>query len=106
MKLVLKSFAQEIDVASLDQASNYLVFEDEGTGRLIRIPVYQETITALSGIIFENDEGVEEQSPEPKFTDMIPEVFEKEELPPEVVAPPARKTLRNRPMSEDEVPQL
>ena len=97
MKLVLRSFSQEIEVTDLTEASNYLVFEDEESGQVYRLPVLQETITALSGIIVggnSTEEPAEVDEPE-------------EEMPaePEPPPPPVRKTLRG-PRSEDEVPQL
>jgi hypothetical protein len=94
MKLVLKSFAQEVDVTDLENA----VFEDEDSGQAVRLRVPQDTIAELSGIIF--GEG----QPHIEHVEEIPE---EEPVPVATPTPPGRKTLRQRPVqSEDDVPNL
>ena len=101
MKLTLKSFSQEVDLTDLEKAFSFLVFEDGDSGQLFKLPVPQDTITALSEIIVgegqEHTEHVEEdpeEEPEPA------------PIPKASPTPPGRKTIRQMPRSEDDVPNL
>lgn len=101
MKLVLKSFSQEVDLTDLSSASSFLVFQEEGSGEVLRIPVPQETIMALSEILAGDVEQEEQEEPAEQEEPEAPPAAPK----PAVPATPGRKTLR-RMQSEGEVPNL
>lgn len=82
MKLVLRGFSQDVDLANPENAENYIVLEDELSGTTVRLPVAEATISAIVKLIQaapEEDEGItnselhkiydtelEEEKPEPK----------------------------------------
>lgn len=58
MKLVLTNFGQDISLTG-EESTVYLVFTDEETGKVFRLPTVQETITRLAQVM----EGVYEGEP-------------------------------------------
>lgn len=52
MKLVLKRFSQEADLVDPSNVKYFLVFEVEGQGREIRLPVLSTTAEALVAEIY------------------------------------------------------
>ena len=101
MKLVLTGLSQEFQLENIGQhVSNSLVFTDEETGETHRIPVSDETISAIIQIVSLENEQVPPEEPEQ----------EEEEPPPS--PPPRKKTVaippmrRTAPTSEDSVPPL
>lgn len=103
MKLVLTNFGQDISLVG-DIQTVYLVFTDEESGRVFRLPSTPETVGRLAAIHAgeytgeptdgePEEEAAEEEEPE-EAPEEEPEAAEEPEPPPVPVLP--RPTLRKR----------
>lgn len=101
MKLVLRGFSQDVDLG-LDSAENYLLLQEEETGRTLRLPVPETTIAAIAQFMAV-DTLPEAMEPEDQvgFRPAEEEEDEEEKVPPKLAAP--KKLPRPGPASEDEV---
>lgn len=120
MKLVLRGYSQDVDLVDQSQSDNFLVFQDEETGNLARIPVPWATIEELIQVVGLPETGEEEAESAPPEEPQVEE--EEEEEPPSRPAPQRRmKTMpqtpaphvyssaRQRiqtPRTEDDVPSM
>lgn len=67
MRLVLKSYSQDVDLLDATKATYMLAFEDEHSGHEIRLPVPQETVETLVGKLIILNSGPENTTaPTPK----------------------------------------
>jgi hypothetical protein len=109
MKLVLRGFSQDIDLRHLEAAENYLVFEDERTHDIYRLPVPMETVTRLTEITLAEGPLTPEEPPSSRYEEGDEEP-EEEELAPTPVTPPTRRPVqqpsRTVPVSEEDVPSV
>jgi hypothetical protein len=104
MKLVLKSYSQDVDILDSSKAKFMLAFEDEDTGHEIRLSVQAETVEDLVSKI--TLLGTTSTSANPQVT----EEFLNEQkawLEKEGFAPPdADEFGGDIPESEEDVPSL
>ncbi len=101
MKLVLKSFSQDVDFANPDNTTNFLVFNEEDTKQVFRLPVPRETILELVKMV---QGGATELDPpsEPE-----PEVEPKpDEYPPDADVFGGEEEGDQVPESEDQIPPM
>lgn len=109
MKLVLTNFGQDISLTG-EATTVYLVFTDEETGRVFRLPTTQDTITRLAQVTEGDYEGEppmpgdepqppEDEVEEPAFAEADQGELQagleepEESAPPVPVIPPPRKRI-------------
>lgn len=111
MKLVLTNFGQDISLAGAP-TTVYLVFTDEETGQVYRLPTIQETVLRLSQVLdggytgepaSTSEEGSEDevQPAEPDGAHIFGGQSEDDEenvpeVPPEILPQPAPQPLRKK----------
>lgn len=103
MRLLLKSFSQDVDFLNPNQETSYLVFLDEDSRETYRLPVPKETILELVQMVQGELTKPEELTGEPLVSEAsVPyeedgaEIFEEE----------GSELGEDAPDSEEEVPSL
>lgn len=125
MKLILRGYSLDVDFANPKTRESFLIFQNEESGELVRLPVPEDTIVQLMASMDvkledepEESEEVSEEASEESMEEE-PEVDEEPPPPPQprrqaktMPQPPAphvytsaRSRIRT-PTSEDDVPSV
>jgi hypothetical protein len=111
MKLMLKSFSQEVVIDEKDEVKYFAVFVDDDSGRELRLPIPKGTSEAIIRFLWAGPgepPKMAEDNVEPPEPETPPEAteFGGDEVPEEDPAQDVEEYEDDGPGSEEEVPSL